>query len=290
MSISDSFFTLVGRIQPSENEVNSAKQHLSTIQTRLETVFDLSNCRVTGSFARNTSIRGFSDTDLFAVFRKTNFTWGGTLISSTRALANVRQQLLERYPNTPIGRDVTAITIAFSDGQVVDVVPALFDSMYEGKWPIYQIPDGAGGWMMSCPSLYDAYIAYANAQSGGKLRYVAQLAKFWRECRNPRIPLSSFHLEMVLATEDVCKGVKPYSECVRDLLRSLTNRECRAIRDPYGIAGNIPAVKTANQRETSFASVSNSRDHANAAVSAELWSVAEARRQWGIVFNGRFPA
>jgi predicted nucleotidyltransferase len=290
MSISDLFATLIGRIQPTETEVNAAKQHLATIQTRLETVFEVSNCRVTGSFARNTSIRGFSDTDLIAVFRKSNFTWGDRLITSSRALEIVRQQLLARYPNSAVGRDVMAITIAFSDGQQVDVVPAMFESMYDGKWPTYSIPDGSDGWMLSCPSLYDAYISQANTQSGGKLRYVAQLMKFWRECRTPRVPISSFHIEMVSAAEEVCKGVKAYSECIRDILRSLTNRECRAMRDPYGIAGNIPAVKTANQREAALGSVTNSRDHANSAVSAELWDTTEAHRQWGIVFNSRFPA
>jgi hypothetical protein len=166
----------------------------------------------------------------------------------------------------------------------------LFDSIFQGKWPVYLIPDGSGGWMQTAPSLYDAYIAQANAQSGGKLRYVAQMIKFWRECRSPRIPLSSFHIEIVLASEGLCKGIKSYSECIQDVLRSLTNRECRAIRDPYGIAGNIPAVKTAAQRERSFASVKNSRDHTNSAVDAETWSTLEARRQWGIVFNGRFPS
>jgi hypothetical protein len=290
MSISQSFASLIQRIQPSANEIASARRHLETIKTRLEAVFELSSCRTTGSIARETSIHGFSDIDVFPVFRKNNFTWGGSLISSNRALEHVRQELLARYPNTALGRDVTAITVSFADGQKVDVVPALFDSMYQGKWPVYLIPDGTGGWMQTAPSLYDAYIAQANVQSGGKLRYVAQMMKFWRECRNPRVPLSSFHIEMVLAIEETCKGVKSYSECLRDILRSLTNRECRAIRDPYGIAGNIAAVKTTVQRESAFLSVKNSRDHANSAVEAESWSVMEARRQWNLVFNSRFPA
>lgn len=289
MSIAQSFGTLIQRIQPRQTEIDSAKQHLATIRIRLETVFALSSCKITGSFARDTLVRGFSDTDLFAVFRKSNFTWGGSLISSTRALENVRKELLARYPTTPLGRDVMAITIPFSDGHV-DVVPALFDHMHQDKWPIYLIPDGADGWMATCPSLYDAYIEQANVQSGGKLKYVAQMMKFWRVCRIQPIPLSSFHIEMVLASEEVCKGVKPYSECLRDLLRSLTNRECRAMQDPFGIGGYIPAVKTASQRETALASVRNSRDHANSAIPAELWSITEARRQWNIVFNGQFPA
>jgi tRNA nucleotidyltransferase (CCA-adding enzyme) len=84
MSISQSFSKLISRLQPTDAEVNSAKQHLSVIKTRLETVFDLSSCRFTGSFNRGTSINGFSDTDLFAVFKKAQFTWGDRIVSSAK--------------------------------------------------------------------------------------------------------------------------------------------------------------------------------------------------------------
>src|SRR5258705_202752 len=82
--------------------------------------------------------------------------------------------------------------------------------MYElrnNKWPVYSIPDGAGSWMQTSPTLYDSYIQAANRESGGKLLQVAQLMKFWRECRDPRIPLSSFHIEMVLANEACAKAL-----------------------------------------------------------------------------------
>ena len=289
MTVSQSFANLIGRIQPTTIEVNSAKQHLAVIKTRLETVFKMSSCRVTGSFSRDSSIHGFSDTDLLAVFKRAQFTWGGDVISSTRVLEHVRVQLLARYPNTPLGKDGMAITIKFSDGQIVDVVPALFDSMFKDKWPVYLIPDGAGGWMHSSPSLYDAYIKQADSQSGGKLKYIAQLMKFWRDCRTPRVPLSSFHIEIVLASEEICKGVKSYSECLRDLLRSLTDRNCRAIRDPYQISGYISCVKTESQLDAASASVKYSRNHSNDALVAEPNNVAEAKRQWNIVFNGNFP-
>jgi hypothetical protein len=290
MNIGESFQLLIGRIQPLETELQAARQHLATIRTRLETEFEVSKCFPIGSFARGTSIRGFSDTDLLAVFRKAVFTWGDNLINSDTALEKVRVALAERYPNSDVYKDGIAIAVSFSDGRHVDVVPGVFDSMFKEKWPVYLIPDGSGTWMQTSPSLYDAYLSDANTASGSKMIYVAQLMKFWRECREPRIPLSSFHIEMVLAYEDVCKGVKSYADCMLEILRSLARRECRAMRDPYGIAGNIPAVKTASQRERALASVTNSRDHAESAVSADLRSdLAEARRQWDIVFNTKFP-
>ena len=293
MNISESFATLINRIQPLQSELDAARQHRDTIKTRLETDFDLTSCRPIGSSARGTSIRGFSDTDLLAAFRKSSFTWGAALVSSDTALDNVRKGLAERYPNTDVCRDGMAIAVSFSDGRHVDVVPGVFERMYElrdSKWPVYSIPDGSGGWMQTSPSLYDAYIEQANRQSGGKLLQVAQLMKFWRECREPRIPFSSFHIEMILTSEGVCRGVKSYSECMLDILRSLARRECRAMHDPYDIAGNVPAVKTLSQRERAQNSIVNSRDHAQSAREAELRSnLDEGRRQWDIVFNGRFP-
>lgn len=289
MTISDSFLDLLRRIQPLESEVQAARQHLATIRARLESEFEVSKCLPIGSFSRGTSIRGFSDTDLLAVFRKPVFTRGNSLINSNTALEKVRAALAERYPNSGVYKDGIAIAVSFSDGRHVDVVPAMFDSMYREKWPVYLIPDNSGDWMLSCPSLYDTYIGDANTQSGGKLIYVAQLMKFWRECRSPRIPLSSFHIEMLLSAEEVSKGVRSYSDCMLALFRSLATRECRAMRDPCNIAGNIPAVKTASQRERSFASVANSRDHAASANAAAPYDINEARRQWDIVFNGQFP-
>src|SRR2546427_8683171 len=142
-----------------------------------------------------------------------------------------------------------AIAAAFAEGQRVAVVPAVFDYWHVGSVPVYVIPDGSGDWMTTSPALYDAHIARANRESGGKLIQVAQMMKFWRGCRNPAIPLSSFHIEIILASEQICKGLKSYSQCMLEILRSLARRKCRAIQDPYDIAGNIPAVKTFGQRE-----------------------------------------
>lgn len=290
MTISESFQELIRRIQPTEPELLAARQHLATIRTRLETEFAVSKCFPIGSFVRGTSISGFSDTDLLAVFRKTVFTWGDSLINSDTGLEKVRQALVERYPNSNVYKDGIAIAVSFSDGRHVDVVPAVFSSMYREKWPVYLIPDGAGWWMSTCPSLYDAYIAGANNEAGGKLIAVAQMMKFWRECREPRIPLSSFHIVMVLASEAVCKVGKSYADCTLEILRSLARRECRAMRDPYDIAGNIPAVKTTSQRDRALASIVHSRDHASRAVNAAIiGDIQEVRRQWDVVFNTRFP-
>lgn len=266
-----------------------AQQHLYTIKTRLTATFNIRRFLTGGSFSRNTFIRGGSDVDLFAVISKQEVTWGNGLVSSETALNNLRAELLKRYPNTPVERDVHAVVVPFSQGASVDVVPAVFDQMLNGR-PYYLIPDGDGDWMLTCPELHANYIRQADIKSGGKLKRVAQLLKYWRECRSPRVPLSSFHIEIILAAENICVGVKSYAACVTETLQLLTQRECRALHDPLGIAGYIPAVKTEAQRASTLTSVRYSRDHAKDACWHDYsGNTDEAWRQWDIVFNYTFP-
>ncbi len=291
MSAADSFHTLLERIAPSDIQRQRIATHRDTIAARLKNQFAFYKLLTIGSYARGTDIAGESDVDLFAVFTKEEVTWGNSVKSSTTMLDNVRIALEGRFPNTTIRRDVHAIVVAFSSGVSVDVVPAYFAGMTsDNRFPIYAMPDGAGGWMRVSPDAHTSYIAQADGQAVGKLRGTARLMKFWRTCRSPIIPLSSFHIEMVLAQETICAGVKTYATCVTELLMKLAARDCSALRDPLGIAGNIPAVKVPSMQQRTIDSVCNSRDHAKSAESSDYWgSTAEARRQWDIVFNGHFP-
>lgn len=291
MSAADSFHTLLSRIAPSDAQRQRVAIHRDTISTRLKSQFAFYKLVTIGSFSRGTDIAGESDVDLFAVFTKEEVTWGGTVKSSDTMLNNVRNALEGRLPSTRLYRDVHAIVVEFSSGVRVDVVPAYFSGMTnDRRFPVYAMPDGGGSWMRVSPDAHASYIADADTRSSGKLRGTARLMKYWRSCRAPSIPLSSFHIEMVLAQEGICSGVKTYAVCFAELLAKLASRDCSALRDPLGIAGNISAVKVPSMLDRTISSVRNSRDHAKSAESSDCWgSTAEARRQWDIVFNGNFP-
>jgi predicted nucleotidyltransferase len=288
MTVSNSFKTLLSRIQPLDSEVLAANGHISTIKSRLSETFNVKKPVITGSFSRGSFIRGKSDVDLFVVVARDDVRWGGNYVSSTTMLDKIRADLKERFWNTPITKDAQAVVLDFTDCRV-DVVPAYFAGTTTNNWPLYAMPDGQGSWMNTCPELHNAYINQADKKSGGQLKYTAQLMKFWRECRNPRIPISSFHIEMVLASEEICKGVKSYAECIRDILQSIATRQCRAMQDPLGISGYIPCTKTEAQRLVALESVRYSRDHAKYACTSVTLLIEHAKQQWDIVFNGKFP-
>lgn len=285
-TVSDALQNLLRRIQPSGAEIQAADKHFVTIKTRLDTVFTLKKFFKAGSFSRETFIRGRSDVDVFAQIALNDIRWGDGWKASSTVLDNFRREIAARFPTTSVGRDVHAIVVGFNDMDM-DVVPAAWGGFStEYKRPQYYIPDGNGNWMLTSPEIHNGYIALKNQESRGKLRAVAQLFKFWRVCREPAIPISSFHIEMVLASEGICNGVKSYAECLTELLQKMAERDCAGIRDPYGISGNIAATKTDPQRATALASVKNSREHAKAALYAErIGKVDEALRQWDYVFN-----
>lgn len=288
-TIADSFQDLLSELEPSEGAVDSAEGHIASIRSRLEKTFDISKTMRVGSYARDTFIEGQSDVDMFAVIRRDNVRWGDRYTASTTVLDRVRGALEDRFSATHIRRDGQAVVIRFTDGNV-DVVPAVFARWSDDKHPVYGIPDGSGGWLETSPSLHNAYLRRADHTAGGKLRGTARLLKFWRHCRSPEIPLSSFYIEMVLAADEVCPTAKSYAWCVANAYRALARRECRAIRDPKGVSGLIPGVGTEVQRARALDAVRYARDHAQLALDARRDDdIDEARRQWDLVFNSEFP-
>ena len=290
MDVSASFSALIQRIQPTAAGVAAANSHVATIRTRLKLAFDVSKHPIIGSFSRETFIRGKSDVDIFCVLARDEVRHGDQWISSNTILNRIKTEMEARFRSTPVSRDVQAIVIEFTDCSV-DVVPAFYWKFESYGYPSYYMPDGAGGWMKTSPEYHNKYIRTADEDSRGKLKRVAQLLKFWRVCRTPHVPLSSFHIEMMLASEGICVGVKSYPDCVTDALRSLARRECRGLQDPLGVSGYINCVKTEVQRDDSLAAVKYSRNHATAALQTRgAGRIDEAKRQWDIVFNGEFPA
>jgi hypothetical protein len=244
-----------------------------------------------GSHAKGTALKGYSDVDILAVLRRREARWGGAYVNSETFLRNVRVDLVERYPATEIRRDGQAAVVHFAQGAyLVDVVPAIYFQAAASGHPIYRIPDGAGGWQPTAPEIHAAYLAAADRRSGGKLRHVVQLIKLWVHDRATALPLSSFHLEMILAAARTCEGVMPVSRALTLAFLLLESRAGAALRDPCGISGLILATETEAKRQLLTRSLESAADHARAAYEAEQsGDKDEAIRQWRIIFGQRFP-
>jgi predicted nucleotidyltransferase len=291
MTSGDCFSTLVGRIQSTDTEMSNFENHANEIEIRLSKAFKVKEIKKIGSHTRGTDISKFSDLDLLCVVAIDDFRWGNNLVTSDTILEKFRQELKARYPETEIGKDGQSIVVSFSDGTNIDVVPAIFDGINSYKKANYLIPNGNGNWLGTSPDAHSNYIEGIHSASGYKFKYLIQLIKFWRECRVPRIFLSSFHIELLFATYETFSGVKSYGQCMYDAFDLLCSRGCAGLQDPLGISGIVLAANSATKKNQVYDAVSIARDRAYKALNAETkGSNVDARYYWNLIFNGRFPS
>lgn len=282
------FASLLRQIRPLASEVEKAKSHGAQIRSRIDKSFKLVSFLPMGSHQRGTAIKYFSDIDYFAVVSRKDARWGDRYKSSDTFLKNVSAALGERFPQTVVSRSGQAVVIKFEQGSfAVDVVPSIFWEIRPSGAAVYLIPNGEGDYIETSPQRQSGYIKNQDESSGGKLRQTIQLMKFWRENRASRIPLHSFHLEILLASSGVCTAQKSLGRCIYEAFRLLRIRQCRAFSDPLKISGYVRAVDTEVQLDSLIRSVDHAYSHSLAAVeAAEIdRDYVEACRQWDIVFN-----
>jgi predicted nucleotidyltransferase len=290
------FSALIRHLQPTSTELSAYAQHRRTLETRLHQHFGGPRLEVIGSHSRGTAISGVSDVDVLVRVPREVATWGGTLKSSKTVLEHVRSTLLDRYTRTDIRRDGQAVVVNFAGGsRSIDVVPAVFMQMLVGqngirRRPLFRIPNGDGGWLLTSPQVHNAFIDAADSRSRGKLKYAVQLLKFWRHCRRPNVPALSFHFDMLLAASRITEGAKSYQVILLEFFDILRRRDCRALQDPMGVSGYIPATHTETQRQTLLEAATTAYERSAKAISEEAHGrPEEAAYYWNLIFNDCFP-
>jgi len=279
---------LIDRIQPTDAETSRINERYATVRHKLATVFPSSRVSMVGSQHRGTGVRGKSDLDVLLEVSRSDIRRAGEYTSSSALLRRVRQAFVNRYPRSKIGVRGPAVVAQFGSAPV-DIVPAVFNSFHDGS-KVLAIPDGGGGWMVTSPGAHGRYIMAENRRSGGQLRYLAQLVKFWRYTRKSPLPIQSFHVEMLLATTGVCRGARPYSACMVDALALLTDAVFEPPIDPLGISDEIPVAPTQAQLRRALQALERAREQAERALEAEhRGRDQEAIKWWSKVFKDKFP-
>ena len=134
--------------------------------------------------------------------------------SSKEAIALLAQRLRERFRLSTIEVGKMAVSVKFSDGLEVQVLPAY----REGK--AYKIPDvDSGGWKTSNPTAHTRKLREVNGACSGQLIPTIKLAK--QLFKRNGIELRSYHVEsMALKAFEHFSG--PYS--YRNMLRYLLSK------------------------------------------------------------------
>ena len=167
--------------QINAHDYDAIDRHKRTIEDKLKSEFDVEDLRFGGSHSTHTDVKGLSDIDMLADL-------GGfeSSKSSDQVIKDFANAIRERLPDTKVSSGVIAVTVEFSDGLKVQILPAF---RYRDG---YQIPDPDGkNWISTYPKRFARELTSVNKEQSGQVVPTIKLIKSICDANN--IEVSSYH-------------------------------------------------------------------------------------------------
>jgi hypothetical protein len=212
-TVNSAFKDTLTAIELNPTRVELASQRYNSVKAVIEGALPGKTVTRIGSFQRHTKIRpqdlsdkidldvlvSWGDAHRIAVPPEPGVTPVDALTAVQNALRDDRRyEVMRPRPDAP------TVVLKYADDFCMELVPAFVDRTglrpRQEPWPRpYLVPTATGQWV---PADYDYdadVISLLNQDCGGDLVPTIKLAK--RFCRNHGLPVKSFHIEVVCATE-----------------------------------------------------------------------------------------
>ena len=234
-----------------------------------------------GSASKNTIIRPLDDIDVLAVFSNEKRVWQDKYSNDSHAFIYRIRQAYAGTKIQQVGTRGQAIRVFYKTGGHVDVAPVF----HRGD-DVYHLPDGSGGWILTAPTIANAWYGERNKALNYHLSAVVRLAKVWNRAHSKRF--RSFHLETVAATLFRSLGGN-YREALQKFFEWAPNRLC--VSDPGGHSGDLSSYLTSTGRQNLVDALNTAAERAKRANEAEArGDHPEAKRLWRIILGTSFPS
>ncbi|MUK43703.1 nucleotidyltransferase [Aliivibrio fischeri] len=283
-SINQGFADFLTKLTPSSSETQAAKSHRASIESCLKANFAMTRFFRTGSFGNGTSISGYSDVDYFAEIPTKNLKQ-----HSGRTLSSVKEALDKRFPSTGIKVSCPTVLIPFGTMKCESTEVAPCDHVnYENGYRVYEIADGSGGWLRSCPDIHNDFVRSVDQKHNGKVKALIRFIKAWKYYNN--VPISSFYLELQITK--FCDGESSilYHFDIYTILNNLLNSNLAAMRDPKGVSGLISPCNSDAKWSESISKLRTAVTRANnAKVATSNEKVQDAFYWYNKLFDDKFP-
>ena len=283
-TIDEGFRDFLKKLTPGKAESDGVKSHRASIKACLENNFGLERFTRIGSFGNGTSIYGYSDVDYLACLPTQQLT-----TNSTYSLGKVRDALGVRFPYTAVRVNCPAVCcpLGTTAAERTEVLPADYLGEYKG-YQVYDIADGADGWMKTSPDAHNAYVRAIDARLNGKVKPLIRFLKAWKCFRD--VPVSSFYLELRVAKYATGENAIVYDIDVKNVLKMLFDGQLANMQDPVGISGYIPACSTDAKKQEALSKLETALTRAeNARDAAYRENISKAFEWWRLVYNYEFP-
>jgi hypothetical protein len=284
-TIDEGFREFLANLTPSDVETEKARTHRASIESCLRNNFTLRRFFRTGSFGNGTSIYQYSDVDYFASVPSNELKQ-----DSRASLRQFREVLEGRFPGTNVHVSSPAVRVPFGNGanEVHEITPADFVNEAYGE-KIYEIADGAGGWMRSSPDAHNNYVHKINEKLGWKVKPLIRFIKAWKYFKD--VPISSFYLELRVAKYAAGETAIVYAIDVQRILSQLWEAQLAAMQDPEGIGGYIYPCTSDATLADALGKLGTASTRADKARAAEHDGDTKAAFEWwDLLYDKRFPS
>ena len=282
-TIDEGFRDFLVKLTPSTAETTSAKSHRASVESCLKNNFGMTRFFRTGSFGNGTSISGYSDVDYFAEIPSKNLKQ-----NSSSTLTMVKNALTTRFPNTGVRVTCPTVLVPFGYDKKdsTEIAPCDYRTTDHG-FEIYEIADGNGGWLKSCPDAHNAYVSSIDGKHNGKVKKLIRYIKAWKFYQN--VSISSFYLELRVAK--FCDGESSifYHYDIKTILANLLSNNLAKMIDPLGISGSISPCETQAKYDDAISKLNTAVVRAEKALNAiQNDNVKDAFDWYNLLYNGDF--
>ena len=207
-----------------DRDTEGINQHIQVLRDALEqTNFDVLSTRFGGSLSRHTYVDGLSDVDVLA--RINDSTYSGQ--SPRVVIQKMAEFIQQRLPNTKVRHGDLAVTVEYSDGLEIQVLPAIRTRAgYRIANPTRNEWSG-----VIHPERFAQKLTQINQANRGQVIPAVKLTKALahRLIRSDREKITGYHIES-LAVEAFRNYRGPTD--LKSMVKHLTNYSATAVHQP----------------------------------------------------------
>lgn len=210
-------------------DVQTIQTHLNTIEKALHSEVDgLIDLKYAGSVSKHTYVDGLSDIDSLAILNKSEL----ADLNPGEVKKYFYNMLSKRLPNTKISIGTLCVTVKFSSGTEIQILPTLKDK--NGiKIPSSRREDSWSHVLQ--PRKFALALRYSNIKMSGKLVPMIKLAKSVISSFPESRRLSGYHIEaLAIETFNNYTGVKKPKEMLKHFFSAGAKNVLTPIKDKSG--------------------------------------------------------
>ncbi|MBI4965460.1 MAG: nucleotidyltransferase [Desulfomonile tiedjei] len=200
-------------------------RHVETLKQKLSAeIEDFVELKFGGSVSKHTYVNGFSDVDILVNVKGTEL----EDYSPNDLLSYFAERIKERLPDTDIHVGSMAVTVSYSDGTQIQLLPSLRTATG------LRVPDPEGNnWSnVVRPLTFAKKLTEVNMNCGGQVVPVIKLFKAIQQSMPSNAQLTGYHIEsLALNAFRDYSGTRSYQEMLKHLFEYAAENVSRPISD-----------------------------------------------------------